>query len=101
MSKFFQLPGAQVPVVMPNGMMNPVWYQAFQALARFGFFDSVNLSVNGGLMVSSSTLIASSVALTDNHAAATATLTNAPVAGNPTKWVPINDNGVTRNIPCW
>jgi hypothetical protein len=28
-------------------------------------------------------------------------LLNAPTAGNPTKWVPIDDNGVTRFIPCW
>ena len=33
--------------------------------------------------------------------AATATLTNAPIAGNPTKWIFINDGGVTRRIPAW
>lgn len=31
----------------------------------------------------------------------TATLTNAPVAGNPTKWIQIDDGGVTRNLPVW
>lgn len=30
-----------------------------------------------------------------------ATLLNAPVSGNPTKWVPIDDNSTTRYIPCW
>lgn len=39
--------------------------------------------------------------LTNSAAAATATLTNAPVAGNPTKWIGIDDNGVTRQIPAW
>lgn len=34
-------------------------------------------------------------------AAGAGTLSNAPVAGNPTKWMPIDDNGVTRYIPCW
>lgn len=29
------------------------------------------------------------------------TITNAPAAGNPTKWIPINDNGTTRYIPAW
>ena len=33
--------------------------------------------------------------------AATGTLTNAPTAGNPTKWIPIDDNGTTRHIPAW
>lgn len=29
------------------------------------------------------------------------TLTTAPVAGNPTKWIPVDDNGTTRYIPAW
>jgi hypothetical protein len=31
----------------------------------------------------------------------TATLTNAPAAGNPSKWIAIDDNGTTRQIPAW
>ena len=42
-----------------------------------------------------------SAALTDGAGANTATLTNAPSAGNPTKWIAINDNGTTRYIPTW
>lgn len=40
-------------------------------------------------------------ALTDGAAAQTGTLTNAPTAGNPTKWIGINDNGTTRYVPAW
>lgn len=40
-------------------------------------------------------------AFTDGAAASSATLTNAPAAGNPTKWIPINDNGTTRYMPAW
>ena len=58
-------------------------------------------TVEGALTDSTTNLIASSQALTNNAAAAAATLANAPVAGNPTKWVPINDNGTIRNIPAW
>lgn len=43
----------------------------------------------------------SGFAFTDGAAAQTGTLTNAPAAGNPTKWIPINDNGTTRYIPAW
>lgn len=46
-------------------------------------------------------LIQTSAALTNNAAAAAGTLLNAPIAGNPTKWIPINDNGTIRNIPAW
>lgn len=43
----------------------------------------------------------SSAAITSGAAAATGTLTNAPVAGNPAKWVPISDNGTTLYVPAW
>lgn len=46
-------------------------------------------------------LMRTSVALANGSAAAAGTLTNAPVAGNPTKWVPIDDNGTTRYVPAW
>lgn len=56
---------------------------------------------SGGFTTSKAVFMTSTLALTNNAAAATATLTNSPTAGNPTKWIPINDNGTTRNIPCW
>jgi hypothetical protein len=46
-------------------------------------------------------LIKTSVSLTNGAGAAVGTILNAPVAGNPTKWVAINDNGTTRYIPSW
>ena len=46
-------------------------------------------------------MIGTTTAYTNNAAAAAATLLNAPVAGNPTNWIPINDNGTIRNIPAW
>jgi hypothetical protein len=55
----------------------------------------------GGLTIASSTLLRSSVSLTNGAASGAGTITNAPVAGNPTKWVPIIDNGTTRFIPAW
>lgn len=64
--------------------------------------DSADAAISGALFTTSSTtLMASSVALTNGAAAQTGTLTNAPAAGNPTKWIPINDNGTTRYIPAW
>jgi hypothetical protein len=29
------------------------------------------------------------------------TLSNAPSAGNPTKWIGVDDNGTTRHVPAW
>ena len=59
------------------------------------------LAVSAALVLSQATLLETSTGLTNNAAAAVGTLLNAPVAGDPTKWIPINDNGVVRNIPAW
>jgi hypothetical protein len=40
-------------------------------------------------------------AFDDGAGASAGTLTNAPAVGNPTKWIPIDDNGTTRHIPAW
>jgi len=46
-------------------------------------------------------LAASAVALNTGAGAGAGTITNAPAAGNPTKWIPISDNGTIRYIPAW
>lgn len=61
----------------------------------------------GGLLATdlysnnASFLIRTKTTLSNAAAAATATLTNAPTAGNPTKWLSFDDNGTTRRIPAW
>lgn len=49
----------------------------------------------------STTLLKTLAALTDNAGAGLGTLSNAPTAGNPTKWIRINDAGTARFIPSW
>lgn len=46
-------------------------------------------------------MIRQTATLNNGAAAQVGTLTNAPTAGNPTKWIPIDDNGTTRYIPAW
>lgn len=58
-------------------------------------------AVTANLTNTQTTLLTSSATLTDGAGANTGTLTNAPTAGNPTKWVPIDDNGTIRYIPAW
>lgn len=62
---------------------------------------ALDASVTAALTNNTGRLIDSSVGLTNGAAAQTATLTNGPTAGNPTKWIPISDNGTTRYIPAW
>lgn len=58
----------------------------------------------GGAVVVAGAAVAaltSSATFTSGAGAQVGTLTNAPAAGNPTSWVKIVDNGVTRYIPAW
>jgi len=63
------------------------------------------LTANGGITVVGGTnLLTTNTALTDQSAGNTASLglvSNAPVPGDPTKWIAISDNGTTRYIPTW
>ena len=43
----------------------------------------------------------SGASFTDGAGSSAGTITNAPAVGNPTKWIPIDDNGTTRYIPAW
>lgn len=56
---------------------------------------------NGLKVTGDTTMIHSGTAYANGAAAAAGTLNNAPAAGNPTKWIPIDDNGTTRFIPAW
>lgn len=60
------------------------------------------LDVNGGIQGNdASAFIHCATALTNGAAALTATLTNSPKTGNPTKWIAIDDAGTTRYVPAW
>lgn len=82
---------------------------SFPALKRSGANLQARLADDSGfsdvlvdqIVTNNGTFLVSDVALTDGAAAAVGTLSNAPVAGNPTKWIPISDNGTTRYIPAW
>lgn len=65
------------------------WYDTGAAWVAFGYLRA---TASG---------LTSPVTLPNGAGAATGTLTNAPAAGNPTKWITINDNGTTRYIPAW
>ncbi len=60
------------------------------------------LRVGGALTVNvASPMIRTKTAWTNGAAAQVGTLNNAPAAGDPTKWIPLDDNGTTRYVPAW
>lgn len=67
-----------------------------------GTFNAGGLTLNGAITVNTpASIVKTSVALTNGAGVAAGTIANAPVAGNPTKWIGINDNGTIRYIPAW
>ncbi len=70
--------------------------------ASMAALSSAGLSITGALTTAGGAAFhKTSSALTNGAGAAMGTITNAPAAGNPTKWIGINDNGVIRQIPAW
>jgi hypothetical protein len=61
----------------------------------------VMFGIDGNFYLKDTVLLRCRTALSNAAAGATATMTNAPLAGNPTKWISIDDNGTTRRIPAW
>ena len=67
-----------------------------------GAATGTSLTLTGGITTGvAAALHTTSVALNNGAGAALGTLANAPSAGNPTKWIAINDNGTIRYIPTW
>lgn len=79
-----------------EGGLVPLYVRASNTTISGATTVTGNLTVPGGASV-----IFTSTALTNGAGAAAGTITNAPVAGNPTKWIGINDNGTVRYIPAW
>lgn len=75
------------------------WYVNGVEVAKVdgtGLFTMKTLKTLGG-----ATFHTTSSALTNGAGVALGTLATAPAAGNPTKWIGIDDNGTVRYIPAW
>jgi len=79
------------------------WRKRGTGAGTYMTLSTAGLVLAGQLTQASATLAKTSTALTDAAQSQVATITNAPVgkAGNPTKWVPVDDNGTTRYVPLW
>jgi len=85
-----------------GGVLNMRLAQNGHLLIGSAVDNGLKLQVNGGISQNQAAFLIHAVtALTNGAAASLGTLTNAPAAGDPTKWIPIDDAGVTRFIPAW
>jgi hypothetical protein len=72
------------------------------SIINAGGMGNAGALYSGTMHNADATYILRSTATQPNAAAAQlGTLTNSPIAGNPTKWIAYLDNGVTRYIPTW
>ncbi len=62
---------------------------------------SYALRVNGKIIAASDELMRTTTSIIDGAGASAGTISNAPSAGNPTKWLKVNDNGTVRYVPAW
>jgi len=100
--------GAQLSLnITPNGSVTAIRGLLINSSSGITIGDTTdpgatNLRVLGTITTGQGAfLIVSTTAFNNGAAAGAGTLANAPAAGNPTKWIPINDNGTTRYIPTW
>lgn len=84
----------QAPIYKEVSVQDTQWKQWFRDVSQI-------LTAFNGLGTNSAALVTTTVTMADGVGAGAGTLLNAPTAGNPTKWIPINDNGTTRYIPTW
>lgn len=73
----------------------------FRALALNPSGGQVVVGSGGLATVGGAQVITTTSALANGSGAGLGTLANAPAAGNPTKWIGINDNGTIRYVPSW
>lgn len=67
----------------------------------FSRFGAGVMQSNGAFYANAATPFGTKTTATNGAAAQVATMTNGPAAGNPTKWMPFDDNGTTRYVPMW
>ena len=71
------------------------------AAQEFRVYENATGSIYKAILGNRQLMKISGASFTDGAGASAGTLTNAPAVGNPTKWIPIDDNGTTRYIPAW
>jgi hypothetical protein len=68
---------------------------------EFRVYETTTGTIYKALLGNRQLMKISGASFTDGAGAQAGTITNSPTAGNPTKWIPIDDNGTTRYIPAW
>ncbi len=90
--------GAEQGFLWTNSGGGFKWYSNSGLVATLSRTGSLSLD---RIVTSGPMLHASSAPLANGAAQSAGTLNNAPIPGNPTKWIAIDDAGTIRHIPTW
>lgn len=88
-------------LLAPTGTIIPATVARFQSSG--GVSINTTSDPGAGMIYTNAAtfMIRTKTSYTNGAAAGAGTITTAPTAGNPTKWIPVDDNGTTRYIPAW
>lgn len=91
-------PTTNTPLFIVTNNTTAITVSAAQVVSTAG-----QLTVGGALALpgGSLSIFQTNATMTNGAGAQIGTLTNSPVAGNPTTWFAINDNGTVRHVPAW
>lgn len=91
-------PTSSTPLFIVTGNTTAITISTSQVVSTSG-----QLTVGGAFAVpgGSLSIFQTNATMTNGAGAQVGTLTNSPVAGSPTTWFAINDNGTVRHVPAW
>ena len=93
--------GASGDVILNRDAANVLALKNSTNAQELRVYETTTGSIYKALLGNRQLMKISGASFTDGAGASAGTLTNAPAVGNPTKWIPIDDNGTTRYIPAW
>ena len=88
-------------VILTRDAANTLALKNSTAAQEFRVYETTTGPIYKALLGNRQLMKISGAAFDNGAGASTGTLTNSPAVGNPTKWIPIDDNGTTRYIPAW
>jgi hypothetical protein len=93
--------GASNDVVLRRDAANILALKNSTNAQEFRVYETTTGPIYKAILGNRQLMKISGASFADGAGAQAGTLTNSPAVGNPTKWIPIDDNGTTRYIPAW
>jgi hypothetical protein len=94
-------PSATADLILRRDAANTLALRNGTAAQEFRVYETTTGTIYKAILGNRQLMKIAGAAFDNGAGASAGTLSNAPAVGNPTKWIPIDDNGTTRYIPAW